>query len=191
MMARGDGRGMIDEELEALVLADAVGALDQAEQRDLHARVAALPAASQEAVARLYDSALLIAASAEPLAPPPGVRERVLAAARGTPHYTLRALEAWTPSGLPGISAKVLAVDQSRGLVTMLLRGEAGARYPSHRHTTPEECYVVRGRIRIGGLELAAGDFHHAEFDTDHDEITVLESAEVLLVGAIADYLPS
>lgn len=191
MMAEGDGGGMITEALEALVLADAIGALSEQEQRELHAQLAELPADAQDAVARLYDSALLVAASAESHEPPPGARDRILAAARETAQYTLRASDAWTESGLPGITAKVLAVDQSRGLVTMLLRGEAGARYPSHRHSTPEECYVVRGRIRIGDLELAAGDFHHAEFDTDHDEITVLEPAEVLLVGAIADYLPS
>lgn len=178
------------EDFEALVLADAVGALDEREQHDLHARIAGLSADEQAAVARLYDSALLVAASAESFEPPPHMRDRVLGAVRESVQYTLRAMDAWSPSGLPGITAKVLAVDSSRGLVTMLLRGEAGARYPSHRHTTPEECYVVRGRIRIGDLTLHAGDFHHAESDSEHDEILVIEAAEVLLVGAIADYLP-
>lgn len=182
---------MMTDELEALVLADAIGALDEHEQRDLHAQIAALPPDEQQAVARLYDSALAVAASAEPLEPPPHVRERVLAAARESLHYTLRAGDAWGESGHAGIAAKILAVDRPRGLVTMLLRGEPGATYPSHRHTTPEECYVIRGRIRIGDLELQAGDFHHADSDSDHDTILVLESAEVLLVGAIADYLPA
>ena len=189
-MSRDIEMGMTDE-LEALVLADAIGALDEGEQRDLQARIASLSRGDQQAVARLYETALLVAGSAELVEPPPAARARVLAAARETAHYTVRATDAWGPSGHAGITAKILAVDHARGLVTMLLRGEPGAIYPSHKHTTPEECYVVRGRIRIGDLTLSAGDFHHAEFDSDHEEITVIEPAEVLLVGAIADYLPS
>lgn len=179
------------EELEALVLADAVGALDDAEQRALQEQLASLSPEEQETAARLYDSALLVAASVEPHDPPPHVRERVLAATHEPAQYTLRAGDAWDPSGLPGITAKVLAVDHTRGLVTLVLRGEAGAKYPSHRHTAPEECYVVRGSIAIGDLVLKSGDFHHADSDSDHDEIIALEYSEVLLVGAIADYLPS
>lgn len=182
---------MITEELEARVLADAIGALDEGEQRDLHARLATLPAAEQDAVARLYDSVLPVAASVQPHDPPPHVRERVLAATHEPAQYTVKAAEAWDESGIPGITAKVLAVDRARGLVTMLLRGEPGAKYPSHHHSAPEECYVVSGRIAVGNLVLNAGDFHHADPDSDHGEILAIEAAEVLLVAAIADYLPS
>lgn len=182
---------MMTDELEALVLADAIGALDAREQRDLHVQLATLPADEQEVVARLYDLVLPVAASVEPHDPPPHVRENVLAATREPAQYTVKAADAWDESGIPGITAKVLAVDPARGLVTMLLRGAAGARYPSHRHTAPEECYVVSGRIAIGDLVLNAGDFHHADPDSDHGEILALEPSDVLLVAAIADYLPS
>lgn len=182
---------MMTEELEALVLADAIGALDEREQRDLHAQLGTLPADDQEAVARLYDAALLVAAAVEPHDPPPQVRDRVLAAAHEPAQYTIKAGAAWDESGIPGITAKILSVDRPRGLVTMLLRGEAGAKYPSHRHSAPEECYVISGRIAIGDLVLQSGDFHHADSDSDHDEILALEASEVLLVAAIADYLPS
>ena len=182
---------MMTEDLEALVLADAIGALDDREQRDLQAQLATLPADEQDAVARLYDSALLVAAAVEPHDPPPHVRDRVLAATREPAQYTVRAAAAWDESGIPGITAKVLAVDQARGLVTLLLRGAAGARYPSHHHSAPEECYVVSGRIAIGDLVLQAGDFHHADSDSDHGEILALEASDVLLVAAIADYLPN
>jgi anti-sigma factor ChrR (cupin superfamily) len=94
------------------------------------------------------------------------------------------------PTPFPGLRVKVLAVDRPRGLVTMLLRGEPGARYPAHRHSTPEECYVIRGSVTIGGRVLHAGDFHHADGGSEHDEIVTSDGAEVLLVGAIDDYLP-
>ena len=35
------------------------------------------------------------------------------------------------------------------------------------------------------------GDFHHADEDSDHGEITTTDGAEVLIVGAIEDYLPA
>lgn len=181
---------MMTDELEALVLADAIGALDEDERRELRSQIEALTPAEQEIVSRLYDTTLHVAAAVEPHDPPAHVRERVLAATREPAHYTLRASDSWDQSGVPGITAKILAIDQPRGLVTLLLKGDAGARYPSHRHSGPEECYVIRGSISIGALVLHQGDFHHADTDTDHDEIVALEPAEVLLIGAIADYLP-
>jgi hypothetical protein len=38
---------------------------------------------------------------------------------------------------------------------------------------------------------LRPGDFHHADEDSEHGEITTTEGAEVLIVGAISDYMPS
>ena len=42
----------------------------------------------------------------------------------------------------------------------------------------------------IDGRVLRAGDFHHADEHSDHGEIMTIEGAEVLLVGAIDDYMP-
>lgn len=181
---------MMTDDLHALILADAVGALDEDEQSQLQTALAALAPADQEAAGQLYDAALLVAAEAEPHEPPPHMRERVLAAVAAPHTYTVLTDSAWGESGHDGIDAKILAVDRSRGLVTMLLRGREGAVYPSHRHTVPEECYVVRGSISVGDLVLRAGDFHHADADSNHDRILVLEPAEVLLVAGIDDYLP-
>jgi anti-sigma factor ChrR (cupin superfamily) len=119
------------------------------------------------------------------------VRERVLAAVRTPTRYTVwGAAGEWSETGLPGIRAKVLAVDRPRSLATLLIRAEPGAVYPSHRHHGPEECYVLRGSVMIDGRVLRAGDFHHADEGSDHGEITTTEGAEVLVVGAIEDYLP-
>ena len=96
----------------------------------------------------------------------------------------------WTDTGLPGISARILAVDRTRSLVTLLIRAEPGAVYPPHKHHGPEECLVLSGSVVIDGRVLRVGDFHHADADTDHGEITTTEGAEVLIVGALEDYLP-
>jgi quercetin dioxygenase-like cupin family protein len=181
---------MIPDDLEALALADAIGALDVEEQRDLHARVAQLTPEAQNEVARVYEMSLTLATAVPPVDPPAHVRERLMARI-GTPtRYSVLSSEGeWTESGLPGITVKVLSVDRVRGLVTMLIRGEPGAVYPPHPHSGPEECYVIRGSVHVDGRVLKAGDFHHADADSDHGELSTPDGAEVLIVGATADYL--
>jgi quercetin dioxygenase-like cupin family protein len=182
---------MIPPDLEALVLADSVGALDPVERVELQARLDALTPERRLEVARLYD-AMTMALTVPPLEPPPHMRERVLAAARKPARYTAWAAEAaWIDTGLPGIRARVLAVDKARSLVTLVIRAEPGAVYPPHKHHGPEECFVISGSVVIDGRVLRAGDFHHADKDSDHGEITTTEGAEVILIGAVEDYLPA
>ena len=183
---------MIPEELEALVLADSLGALDPDERMELQARLDSLTPEQRSEIAHLYDTASAMALTAPPLEPPAYVRERVLAAARTPVRYTARAADAtWIDTGLRGIRARVLAVDQVRSLVTLVVRAEPGAIYPSHKHHGPEECFVIRGSVVIDGRVLRTGDFHHADEDSEHGEITTTEGAEVLIVGAVDDYLPA
>ena len=181
---------MIPDDVEALVLGDIAGALDPDEQRELQRRLAGLPPEARRQVATLYDTTTALAASTA-MRPSPAVRDRLMASLASPSNYTVAAGDGqWAESGLPGIRIKILAVDHQRGLVTMLLRGDPGARYPAHHHSAPEECYVIRGSVTIGGRLLHAGDFHHADAGSDHGEITTMEGAEVLLVGAVDDYLP-
>lgn len=183
---------MIPDDLEALALADAIGALDADERRELATRVSALDPETQAAVARLYDTVTLVAESVPPVAPPAHVRERVLAAARRPGRYTLTAdaTDDWFDTPYAGIRGRVLAVDRTTQMATLLLRAEPGAVYPSHHHHGAEECYVVRGSVVIDGRTLQAGDFHHADAGSEHGEITTRDGAEVIIVGAIEDYLP-
>jgi len=183
---------MIPEDLETLALADAIGALDADEQRELHTRLAALPPDVQSQVANLYDLPASIASALPQIDPPARVRAELMARLGAPSHYTVTADEGgWQETSLPGITTKILAIDRQRGLVTMLVRGEPGAVYPSHRHTAPEECYVIRGTVHVEGRVLGAGDFHHADADSDHGDLVTPDGAEVLIVGGIADYLPS
>jgi anti-sigma factor ChrR (cupin superfamily) len=182
---------MISDDLEALALADAIGALDAAEQRDLEVRLAQLSPEDRQRIAQLYDVAVLLGSGVDQVELSPHVRDRVMAATKKPGRYTLASTDGqWFATGLPGIDAKVLSQDRDRGVVTMLIRAAAGAVYPSHSHSGPEECYVLRGSARIDGRVLRAGDFHHADAHSDHGEITTDDGVEVLIVGAIDDYLP-
>ena len=55
---------MIPVDIQALALADAIGALDPDERRELDTRLAALPPSVRAEVAHLYDASVDVAASA-------------------------------------------------------------------------------------------------------------------------------
>jgi anti-sigma factor ChrR (cupin superfamily) len=182
---------VIPDDVQALALADAIGALDPDERRDLEDRLAALPSSVRAEVTHLYDAAVDIASTATGEAPSPDVRASLLAAIAVPANHTVTASDAdWVQSPVPGVWMKILAIDRARNRVTMLLRGEPGARYPAHRHTGPEDCYVIKGSLVVEEQRLHAGDFHHAEGDSDHGELYTDEGVEVLLVAAASDYLP-
>ena len=162
---------MIPDDIQALALADAIGALDPDERRELEARLAALPPSVRAEVADLYDASVEIAASASGEEPSPGVRDALLARVAAPSNHTITSTDgAWVETAVPGVRMKILAIDRARDRVTMLLKGEPGARYPAHRHSGPEECYVISGSLIVEGRVLRAGDFHHAEGDSDHGE---------------------
>jgi anti-sigma factor ChrR (cupin superfamily) len=182
---------MIPDDVEALALADAIGALDPDERRTLEDRLAALPAEVRAEVAHLYDAVLEISSATNGEAPSPDVRAALLARIAVPSNHTVRVTDGeWVQTPVPGVRMKILAIDRARDRVTMLLRGEPGATYPAHRHTGPEDCYVIRGSLVVEGQLLRAGDFHHAEGESDHGELHTDEGVEVMLVAAASDYLP-
>ena len=178
---------MIPDDLQALALADAIGALDPDERRDLEARVAALPPSLRAEVAHLYDASVEIAASVIGVEPTPEVRDALLARVDAPSNHTIIATDGeWVETAVPGVRMKILAIDRARDRVTMLLKGEPGARYPAHRHSGPEELHQRLGDRRRPVLR--AGDFHHAEADSDHGEAWTAEGVELLLVASASDY---
>jgi anti-sigma factor ChrR (cupin superfamily) len=161
-----------------LVLADSVGALDPDERVRLQARLDTLTPQQRSEVAGLYDAVTPVTLAVPRQEPPAHVRERVLAAARQPGRYSVWAADAaWIETGLPGIRARILAVDKARSLVTLVIRAEPGAVYPPHTHHGPEECFVISGSVVIDGRVLRPGDFHHADEDSEHGEITTIEGA--------------
>jgi quercetin dioxygenase-like cupin family protein len=70
----------------------------------------------------------------------------------------------------PKIEKKVLQIDQQSGTEAYLLRVEAGAGAPPHRHQTDEICIMLDGEIRYGDFYLRAGDYHFAPKESVHSE---------------------
>jgi anti-sigma factor ChrR (cupin superfamily) len=176
-------------DLVELAALDAAGALDEAAQRELHARVAAAPEAERAAVAQVYELAAQITLEQAAEEPPPGTRERLMYRINSSKLYSLRAGEgSWHPGPVPGTRVKLLSIDRMRNSATLLMRVDAGARYPPHHHTGGEDCYVISGEIILAGQRLRAGDFHRAEADSEHGVLASDTGAEVLLVVSASDY---
>ena len=97
--------------------------------------------------------------------------------------YALASEGAWQATGFPGIEARQLFVDTASDRVTMLVRMAPGTSYPSHRHTGREECYVIQGDLRAGGLRMNAGDYKFAEIGSI-DTIQSTEHGCVLLIAS-------
>lgn len=103
-------------------------------------------------------------------------------------HWT--ADDVWMPHAVPGIRMKILALNRQCGYATLLLDVAPGTRFPAHHHGGAEECYVISGSLFTCGRRLVAGDFVHADADTDHGELWTKEGCQVILVVPPEEHLP-
>ena len=133
-----------------------------------------------------WSDEVLMALSLDPKPLRPVIKERLMtriaAEAQYRPAVCIRAVQDnWVPTGVPGVAMKPLYRDRSNGLSTVLIRMEAGATYPAHRHLDTEQCLVVEGDLRWEDLEYGAGDFVVASADSIHPRLTT-EHGNVLLI---------
>ena len=66
---------------------------------------------------------------------------------------------AWEPTQFDGISIKVLYEDKAKGEMTCLLKWEAGATLPMHKHPEIEQTYVIEGSFYDHDGICRAGEF--------------------------------
>jgi hypothetical protein len=85
----------------------------------------------------------------------------------------------------PGVSRKDIGRDAG-----FLLRIAAGAAVPHHAHSAVEHCYLLRGTVRIAGLDLHVGDYHRAAPGSVHASVSS-EGGCLLLIVERADPGPS
>lgn len=166
-------------------------ALDAQEKQVFEERLATDTALRAE-VEELRKVAGLIGFSAEPVAPPTGLRDKVLAAIKpkmpGLLHgasdlVILRSEDMdWQPHpSAAGLRVKPLFVDRKRGYLTTLLKMEPGAVYPAHTHEDVEEIYVIDGEVELQGTAMGPGDYCRAEPGSRH-EIGYSKTEALLLV---------
>jgi len=139
---------------------------------------------------------LALARAVDAVVPRPEVKQRLMArlfeTAPAVPRgfsFLLDRDAAWLPHPVPGIRMRVLALNHDRDYATLLLDVAPGTRFPAHHHEGAEECYVISGSLNACGRRIEAGDFHHADPDSDHGELWTDEGCRVLLVVKPEDYM--
>lgn len=89
----------------------------------------------------------------------------------------------YVPTPYPGITMRLLHVDQAGAKFSALLRVEPGAKYPSHHHDGVEECLVLEGSLMVGNTRMVAGDYQRAEPHSEHVEQWT-ETGALLFINA-------
>lgn len=89
----------------------------------------------------------------------------------------------------PGISCKLLATDQERDRVAMLVRLAAGTAYPPHRHAGLEELFLLDGELWIEDRKLCPGDYNRGEPGTADERVWSDTGCTCVLITSPSDII--
>jgi anti-sigma factor ChrR (cupin superfamily) len=196
---------MISEHQQELASLYALGALSPSEEQAFDVELGGNP--ELQALTRSLQSALAVFAAATPaVALPPALKDKALRrveeaeAAKTGSHaspasrtglsFALAAGQSgWKQLPIPGASVKLLSLERDRGYAVLLGKLEAGTHYPAHLNAGPEDFYILTGDLVIGDRKLVAGDFHHADAGSQHEENYSVEGCTLIAVLTTSDPL--
>ena len=100
----------------------------------------------------------------------------------------------WVDLPFKGVQGKILLMDEKRGVLTALVRMEAGAEIPFHEHTGIEQTLMLEGSLADAEGECKAGHYvwrpkgnrHVARSPHGALMIVMFESPNTYLAGALA-----
>ncbi|MFO0947876.1 MAG: cupin domain-containing protein [Planctomycetota bacterium] len=132
-----------------------------------------------------------------PQTPPPAIRESLLhridereiasRRAKGEVFIQRDQDSRWIETGSPGVRLRSLFVDHGKGRQTYLIRAEAGASFPAHKHLADEECFILEGDLSTMGNEFHTGDYLRFAAGTVHDETRTRGGCLILMTSAIVE----
>jgi len=89
----------------------------------------------------------------------------------------------------PGISVKMLARDEEKHIVSMLVRLVPGGEYPPHSHAGVEELHLLDGELWIDDRKLYPGDYNRAEPGTGDKRVWSETGCTCVLITSTRDVL--
>ena len=89
----------------------------------------------------------------------------------------------------PGIECKLLATDDERGRVSMLVRLAPGASYPAHTHAGVEELHLLDGELWIDERKLFPGDYNYGAPGASDERVWSETGCTCVLSTSIKDTL--
>ena len=112
------------------------------------------------------------------------IKAQVLERIRGdaAPYHTVRAHEGEWQTIAPRVECKRVYGDGVSE--SYFLRLQPGARLPAHPHAQDELCVVLEGSVRLGEVEVGAGDFHLARAGSSHGVVESVHGALLFIRGA-------
>ena len=82
----------------------------------------------------------------------------------------------WKTTDYPGIDRSLFRSNETGGR-SSVVRLTRGSRFPRHAHQGTEEVVVLAGVVRIGGIELSAGDYLFTSPGEEHDVVAVSDAS--------------
>ncbi len=82
----------------------------------------------------------------------------------------------WQATDYPGIERSLFRSNETGGR-SSVVRLTKGSRFPRHAHQGTEEVVVLAGQVRIGGVELDAGDYLFTSAGEEHDVVAVSDAS--------------
>jgi anti-sigma factor ChrR (cupin superfamily) len=182
------------EQLELLCLY-ALEVLPSSEIPALEAHISGCRECQNELESLRPVTASLAAWPTDVLRPPRALRqrlaERIASDTGGKPF--LPPSQGWTEPQweevAPGISCKLLAIDNDSDRVSMLVRLAPGADYPPHTHAGLEELHLLEGELMINDKKLYPGDYNRAEPGTADRRVWSATGCTCVLVTSSRDQL--
>jgi anti-sigma factor ChrR (cupin superfamily) len=89
----------------------------------------------------------------------------------------------------PGIFCKLLATDEERHRVSMLVRLLPGVAYPPHTHAEIEELHLLDGELWIDERKLFPGDYNRAQAPTGDKRVWSETGCTCVLITSTRDIL--
>ena len=88
-----------------------------------------------------------------------------------------------------GIECKLLATDEERRRVSMLVRLAPGASYPAHTHAGVEELHLLDGELWIDERKLCPGDYNYGAPGAADERVWSETGCTCVLVTSTEDTL--
>lgn len=200
---------MIIEKQQELASLYALGALEGAELRDFEAELRG-SAELRTLVAELQRASDFVDLASPQVPLPESLREKViaqisklepgtkttkppvppaLAALAGLRFDEAAGSRAWKPLPIPGAFIRLLSIERELGYAVLLGKLDPGTRYPAHTNAGPEDIFMLTGDLVVSGRKLVAGDFHHADGGSWHEENYSVDGCTLLAVLTTQDPL--
>jgi quercetin dioxygenase-like cupin family protein len=82
----------------------------------------------------------------------------------------------WKATDYSGIERCLFRNNETGGR-SSVVRLTRGSRFPRHAHEGTEEVVVLAGTVRIGGVELSAGDYLFTSPGEEHDVVAISDAS--------------